>query len=150
LLSPRTAVLVIAALLAAGNLAETFRRTTIPLAIEGAVTDEKMFFEKQRGVDDIHLVTIGDRTLHVTKPVAELMEIGDRVQKQAWSRSISVNGERSRLSPSQDFLGMLIVMPVVLAVVILLNASTGSGARDQRRRGRAPSVGRAPPTYPPS
>lgn len=143
-------MVLIAVLLAAGNLAETFRRTTIPLALDGSVTDEEMFIEKHQGVDDIHLITIGDRRLHVTKPVAELIEVGDRVQKRAWSRSISVDGTSSRLSPSADLLGMLIVMPLVLAVVILLNATTVSGARDPRRRDHPRTGGRAPPRYPPS
>lgn len=137
-------VLLVAALaLAAGNLWVTLARSTIPLAIDGRISDIELRFEKTRGVDDVYLVSVGDRTIHVDAAVGPKLEVGDHLRKTRWERHLHTDDRTIPLSPSRDFRRMLATMPLVLiAVTVLLLLPRFVGRRDPRlvreRSGRAP------------
>lgn len=119
--SPSWALLALLAVLAVGNLWVTLTRSTIPLAIEGQVTDVELRFEKRRGVDDVYLVTVADRVLHVDTAIGRRIRTGDRLSKDAWSRTLSTPRGPVRLTPSRDARRMAAVMPLIgLAGVFLL------------------------------
>ncbi|MEZ6010222.1 MAG: hypothetical protein R3F05_21005 [Planctomycetota bacterium] len=119
--SPRVHLLILAVLLAAGNVAWTFMRSGVPFSLEGTVERIEVRREKHPGLDDVHLVTIGGQTLHVDADVAGALREGDRVSKQAWSWSLSTPREQVRLGLSNDARGMLVAMPllVLLGLVAL-------------------------------
>lgn len=109
-------MLLIGVMLVGGNLYETLRRSTIPLALDGEVTDIELLQEKHPGIDDVHLVHMEDRTLHVDASVAERVTVGDSLHKSAWSTSLVVGSNELRLEPSRDFRGMLVVMVIVVLI----------------------------------
>jgi len=113
-------VLVAVATLAFGNLSVTFLRSTIPLAIRGKVSALETRRESHPGVDDVHLVTIGDRRLHIDAEVASHLQIGDSVEKGAWSRTLQEPRGTVRLNPSADVWGMAITMPLIAALAMAL------------------------------
>jgi hypothetical protein len=113
-------VLVIVAGLALGNLSVTFLRSTIPLAVRGTVRALETRTESHPGVDDVHLVTIGGRRLHIDAAVASHLQIGDSVQKRAWSRTLHTSRGAVRLNPSAEVWGMAITMPLIAALALLL------------------------------
>jgi hypothetical protein len=115
---------VIGVALAIGNGYETLRRSTIPLAVDGRVESLEVRREKHPGVDDVHLLVVGGRTIHVDAAVARAVERGAELHKDAWSATLRVDAAPRRLSPSRDTTGMMVVMPVVLLVLgaLLLTA----------------------------
>jgi hypothetical protein len=118
--SPKAAVVILVAValaLAIGNSYETFRRSTIPLGIEGSVESLEVRREKHPGVDDVHLLVVQGKTIHVDAEVASVLNRGAELQKDAWSPSLRIDQVSHQLSPSRDSRGMLVVMPVVLLVL---------------------------------
>lgn len=120
MLSPRAAALglaVVALVLATGNVYETVRRSTIPLALDGRVEAEEVRREKHPGVDDVHLLTLDGRRVHVDEHVARLVSEGDGLQKEAWSSTLTVARTRHELKLSSDATGMFAMMPLLLLVI---------------------------------
>jgi hypothetical protein len=103
-----------------GNLAVPLLRSTIPLGLDGTVTKIQNRVEKHPGIDDVHLVTIGGQTLVMDRAVAGHLDVGDTVQKDAWSRTLRTQRETVKLSPSSDVWGMVITMPLVILLCGLL------------------------------
>lgn len=118
---------VLFAALAAWNLVE---RSTIPTELDGTVTAIELRHEKHPGVDDVWMVAVGDdRPRHVDTDVAALLVEGDRVEKDAWDNTLSVNGESHRLALSDDARAMLIFAPLVALVIAALTLATHVRAR---------------------
>lgn len=128
------ALLVFGLALVGGNLYETLRRSTIPLSLEGEVRDVELRREKHPGIDDVHLLEFSFGSVHVDAAVAERIGEGDILQKDAWSRELTVNGARTNVEFSRDFRGMLVVMPVVTIVLVWLLAKASSPRRMFRAR----------------
>lgn len=76
--------------------------------------------EKHPGVDDVHLIQTGKDSYHVDASVAERLNRGDRIEKDAWSKTLLVNSEEVELGVSQDLKRMLIVMPLLLVLLVVL------------------------------
>ena len=109
-----------ASLLAIGNTYETLRRSTIPLEIEGQVNALEVRREKHPGVDDVHLLSVDGRSVHVDAQVASIVSRGSKLRKDPWSSQLWIDQAAHRLSPSRDSKGMLIAMPVILLVLAVL------------------------------
>jgi hypothetical protein len=91
------------------------RRSAIPLAWHGTVTDVRLVAEKHRGIDDVWFVTVDDHPpVHVDVALARTLSPGDRVDKDAWDRTLRVNGVPRRLALSRDARHMLVVAPLVV------------------------------------
>ena len=130
--------------LCVGNLTFTFLRSTIPFELDGRVNDIVFITEKHPGLDDIFVITIGDRDIRVDPDIAREIDVGDHVRKDAWSTEMVISEEDSEralgVQPSRDFNRMVVVMPVIaLAVAVLLylprptfRASGGSGSASAR------------------
>jgi hypothetical protein len=116
---------------AAMNVGSTLGRSTIPYAIHGDIEGIEVRFEKHRGVDDVYLVTVGGRTLHVDRAVGVRLTRGEHVDKESWSTSLRTDDGTVRLRPSADVRRMAAVMPLVV-----LGASSLVLAGFDRRRVR--------------
>lgn len=142
-LGPALALLLAALLLAAGNLWITLARSTIPLRLDARVSDIELRFEKNRGVDDVYLVTVGDRTIHVDTAIGPQLEVGDHLRKDRWERHLHTGDRTIPLSPSRDFRRMLAAMPLV-AVAVAVLALLPRFVAPRRRRLVPEGAGRAP------
>ncbi len=96
-----------------GNLVVTFHRSGIPVKLEGTVTKIEMRREKHPGLDDVYLVRVGDRTMHLDTDLGRHIRKGDRVSKRRWQSTLQTPRGPVRLHPSKDFWRMLIWMPVL-------------------------------------
>ncbi len=115
----------------AGNLHFTSRRTLIPQALDARLEHRERRTEKHRGLDDVVLWHFdGGHVVQVTDVVDELVPRGARVTKDAWERTLRVDGEARPLTWSDDVVGMARVAgPSALALLGLAWAVV-------RRRGR--------------
>lgn len=127
-LAPALLLLLAALVLAAGNLWVTLARSTIPLTLDGRISDIELRFEKTRGVDDVYLVSIGDRTIHVDAAIGPQLEVGDHLRKDRWERHLHADDGMIPLSPSRDFRRMLAAMPLVAVAVAVLAIGPGRRA----------------------
>ena len=108
------------------NVVVTAHRSLIPVAVDGTVTAIEVRPEKHPGVDDVWLVTIGERRLHVDAEAAKTLTPGSRLAKAAWARTLSVDARPLRLELSRDARAMLVVMPLIVL-------AAGLGLRTNRR-----------------
>jgi len=109
---------LLALLLAAANVWFVAARSTIPLALDGKVHSKEVRHEKPPPKDDVCLLTIDGRQVHVDRDVFERMEVGIQVSKEAWSPLLKVNDQDLRLHWSADFRGMIWTMPLTLGVIL--------------------------------
>ncbi len=122
---------VLFAALAAWTLVE---RSTVPSKLEGTVTAIELRHEKHPGVDDVWMVQVDDGgPRHVDSDVAALLEVGDRVQKDAWDTSLVVDGEPNRVSLSKDARAMVAFAPVLAGLIAALTLLTHLQTRALRR-----------------
>ncbi|MDQ1711759.1 MAG: hypothetical protein QOE45_1209 [Frankiaceae bacterium] len=89
-------------------------RSAIPLRWHGTVTDIRLVTEKHRGIDDVWFVSVNGRSVHVDAALARTLDVGDRVDKGAWERTLRVDGEPRRLALSRDARRMLVLAPLVV------------------------------------
>lgn len=122
--------------LCATNLVVTLVRSTIPISIEGQLEDIEFLTEENPGIDDIYVLHIDDRQVHVDRAVAKQLASGVHVSKDAWSNDLTVgrfqNARTVEVGPSDDFIGMLFVMPVTamaLATLLFSRRSAGGTSR---------------------
>ena len=110
------------------NLAETLGRSAIPLSLQGEVQRLETRYEMEPGVDDVHLLWIGNRFLQIDPELAGKLRLGDRISKRPWERFLQTPRGRIPLTFSQDFRGMLAVMPWLLICgwVLIRNACSTS------------------------
>lgn len=115
------AILGIGLLLCAGNLWFTAARSTIPRSLDVKVADKSIGREKHRGIDDVYwLVTDAGEKIHVDAAVFRAVIPGERLQKEAWSRTLRHGRKTLLLEWSEDFRGMLWSMPAAAAVLTVL------------------------------
>ena len=118
--SPKFLLAVIVLSLCAGNLWFTLVRSTIPLNLDGRVESIDILTEKHPGLDDVYIARVGDKSIHIDEAVARNLREGDSIRKDAWSERIKNTTDPKRsieLSTSEDFRGMLAVMPTVVVIV---------------------------------
>ena len=118
--SPSAYLFALAALLALGNLWFTFHRSGIPVSLTGTVERVEVRQEKHPGLDDVHLVTISGREIHLDAEVASLVEPGDEIQKGQWSTSLTTSRATRGIRPSKDFWRMVLAMPLLVGLAALL------------------------------
>lgn len=111
--SPRGVIGILLVALCFGNLVETFRRSTIPLRLEGQVDAVEVRREKHPGLDDVHLLWIKGRGIHVDARVAEHLRQGDRISKSRWSSVLQTPRGPVTIRISKDFRGMVGTMWIV-------------------------------------
>ena len=135
--SPRTFVVAATLALCLGNLAFSFLRSTIPIALDGTVENVEFLTSKNRGIDDIYVLHVDGRHLHVDKEVAQQLDSNARVFKESWSSELTVGeGSSARtveLQPSPDFIGMLVAMPVTALVIAALLRSNRDADSARKR-----------------
>jgi hypothetical protein len=100
-----------------GNLIVTANRSLIPQTIDAEVAILDIKREKHPGIDDVHFMTLTTgETLHVDKSVAEKLQVGMPIRKQAWEHKLMTEKEQISLEYSKDFRGMMWVMPLSFLV----------------------------------
>ena len=117
---PRLLLALTILALAGGNIAATLSRSLIPYALDGDVEEIELRFEKRRGIDDVYLVTVDERQLHVDPAVGRRIDEGDYIRKDAWTTALGTSVGEIPLRPSPDFWRMLLVMPVVAISALVL------------------------------
>lgn len=95
-------------------------RSTIPLALNGTVTEIEVRPEKHPGVDDVWIVWIEGEPYHLDVAVASKLGVGDRVAKGRWERYLTVNGTDRRVSLSDDAGAMLFLSPAMVLLCAAL------------------------------
>jgi hypothetical protein len=114
LLSPRRTIGALLVALCLGNLVVTLSRSLIPLGVDGVVSSLEVRHEKHPGLDDVHLLWMGNRARQIDAEIATSLRSGDRIHKKAWARSLQTPRGALPLAPSRDFKGMLMVMPLLI------------------------------------
>lgn len=122
--SPRTALAALGLVLCITNLVVTLWRSTIPDSLDGTVENIEFLTEDNPGIDDIYVVSVGDDELHVDRAVATRLTENVHVSKDAWSTEIVIGrygtARTIQLEPSEDFVGMVLAMPVAALVLVIL------------------------------
>ena len=118
--SHRVPLAVLLVLLCGANLAVTFLRSGIPHELRGRVDGFERMVEKHPGLDDVYLVQIEGRTIHLDTELACLFIPGTVVEKPAWGTQMQLRGRPVKLKPSRDFRGMAVVMPLALLLGLAL------------------------------
>lgn len=120
LASPGFVIASLAVVLCIANLAVTLHRSLIPISLEGVITDVEIRFEKHRGVDDVYLISVNDRRLHVDASAGAALKVGDHVRKRPLSPVLETPRGKVPLRPSRDFTRMLVVMPLTMLLTLAL------------------------------
>lgn len=123
----------------AGNFSSVFARSGIPYGFEGRITSIERRLEKHPGVDDVWLVAIDGKAVHLDSLVAESLRAGDVVSKERLSARLRTPREQVRLQPSRDFWGMVFLTVFLGAAFLLLILPNGS--RDDRGGGSPSTIG---------
>lgn len=97
-----------------GNVAETFRRSTIPFQLTGTVDALEIRREKHPGLDDVYLLWMKGHAIQVDAEVAKALQRGDHIAKPAWSNKLNTPRGQIALRVSEDFKGMLLTMPLIV------------------------------------
>ena len=125
-------------LLACGNVWFAAARSTIPLGLDASVINKEIRREKHPGKDDVYLLRLSPgRAIQVDESLFNSIEVGDRLQKDAWSRGLKCSGRKIPLGLSADFRGMTFAMPALM--IVLLAAALGqrtacSGTEEKPKR----------------
>ena len=127
-------MVVVGIVLSLVSLVVTLWRSTIPVELDGRVEDIEFLSEDNPGIDDIYVLTIDGEDIHVDRAVATQLTPNVYVSKEAWSTELIVgrfDAERTiHLSPSEDFTGLALTMPIVALVLgILLYGRRARAAR---------------------
>lgn len=107
-------------LLGLSNLWTTLHRSGFPVRMEGTVSRIEIRHEKHPTWDDVYLVWLGRRAVHLDMPIAQALRVGDRVSKRRWEFHMETPRGRLPLSVSKDFKGMAVLMPLLLLLAWLL------------------------------
>jgi hypothetical protein len=124
-------MLCLALAFALANIAVTVSRSLIPRHVSGTADRIEVRREKHAGVDDVWLVHIGGRPVHVDAETASRVREGAALRKDAWDRRLRVGSEVVELGLSDDARGMLWVMPLTL-LATAASAATSLRARARR------------------
>lgn len=119
----RTAVVLLLAMafifseLGAWSLAE---RSTIPISLDGTITDIEVRSEKHPGVDDVWIVWINGTGHHLDAAIASEMSVGEDVSKERWQKHLVVDGAKRPVSLSGEARAMLYLSPVMMLLCAAL------------------------------
>lgn len=116
----RSVLMALAVLFALGNTAVAVHRSLIPIAVDGVVEEIEVREEKHPGIDDVWLLHVAGRLLHADAEVAAQLTQGQHISKDAWDHRIEIDGASVPLGLSSDAVGMLWLMPLLLAGVAVL------------------------------
>jgi hypothetical protein len=105
-------------------------RSTIPMSLHGEVVSVRSA-DEHPGIDNAWFVRIADTTHQVDGEVGRLLRAGDRVDKDAWDRSLLLNGRPVQLELSEDSRAALWFAPTLTAIAAAL--SFGLWRRSTRR-----------------
>lgn len=112
-------LLILATILAVGNLWISAARSTIPLSLDDRVEQVEIRYEKHPGKDDVYLVHLrSGRTLHMDQAVATALLPKGTIQKQPWERQAKVNDRIVNLDWSADACGMSRAMPAIMLILL--------------------------------
>ncbi len=117
---PRFLLLALCGGLALGNLWTTFCRSGIPVGLSGVVESVEVRREKHPGLDDVWLVRVGGREVHLDAEVASLVRLGDGLRKPAWSAELVTPRGTFGVSVSKDFRRMAVAMPLLIGLAVFL------------------------------
>lgn len=95
---------------------ESVDRSTIPRSLDGTVSTIDRRTEDNPGQDDAWFVRVGSRTVRMDQDLAQRLNEGDVVSKDAWSRDLQINGNQTRITLSPDAGGALWFAPVLVLV----------------------------------
>lgn len=112
------ALLALTLLCCAINVAATWHRSLIPVGLDGTVSAVELRRQERPGRDDVSLLTVDGRTLHVDSAVGTHLVAGEPVRKAPLSTTLSTPGGPLPLRPSADALRMLLAMPLVAGIVV--------------------------------
>ncbi len=121
--SRRAAHLVLPLLIAALGVLMIWQlaaRSTIPMSLHGEVVSVRSA-DEHPGTDNAWFVRVGEKTHQVDRQVGRLLRAGDRVEKDAWDRIVSVNGRPVELSLSEDAEAALWFAPALTAMAAALS-----------------------------
>lgn len=99
---------------------ESVDRSTIPRNIDGTVIAIDRRTEDNPGRDDAWFVRIGNRTVRMDRDVAQRLDEGDILQKDAWSGELQINGNRHRIELSPDARGAIWFAPALVLLGAVL------------------------------
>ncbi len=105
--------------LALGNLYTTLHRSGIPLGLDGVITRIEIRHEKHPGVDDVPLIWLGNRAVHLDPEAARELRPGEKIFKRPMESSLQTPRGPVRLHPSRDFKGMAVLMPLIVLLSVL-------------------------------
>jgi hypothetical protein len=117
---PAGVLLAAGLLLAALNVGATVHRSLIPVAVDGVITRVEVRREKHPGLDDVWLLHTAGRSLHTDAAIAEQLQVGQRISKRPWQRRLEVDSAPVALRLSDDAVGMLWLMPLLLGALAAL------------------------------
>lgn len=95
-------------------------RSTIPMSLHGEVISVRAA-DEHPGTDNAWFVRIGGKTRQVDREVGRLLRAGDRVEKDAWDRTLSLNGRPVGLRLSEDAEAALWFAPTLTALAAALS-----------------------------
>jgi hypothetical protein len=125
----------LAVALALANVWISAVRSTIPVKFDDRVVSREVRTEKHPGNDDVCLLYLDPAGLtQVDRRVYEAVQDGDSLQKASWSRTLNIGANSFELKWSIDCRGMVIAMPLTLAVILLTGTVVWSGNRTRPSR----------------
>jgi hypothetical protein len=110
---------VLIGVLCVGSLWTLFLRSGIPYELDGTVVDIQVGTEKLAGIDDVWIVHIDDRQLHLDYEFARSLGRRRVIEKPAWSPTVKVSGrEDIHLAPSKEFWQMLVAVAAIALTLL--------------------------------
>ena len=130
-----------AVLFALIGIGAAVNRSLIPRSVEATVDRVEVRREKRPGVDDVWLIHLDGRPVHVDRATAERLSQGQRLRKGAWDTQLTADDERIELALSADARAMLAVMTLTVGAAMVAagpfgpirrwTSSQGTSTRDQ-------------------
>ncbi len=96
---------------------ELFARSAIPVSFDGTVRSITVK-DEHPGTRNAWFVTVGSSSRQVDRAVGQRLTIGDRVQKDAWSRDVQVNGATFRVELSREAKAALWFVPALVLISV--------------------------------
>ncbi len=121
---PMIVLVSLGVIFSGANVWFTAARSTIPLSIQGVISQKQLLIEKHPGVDDVYVITLdGNRKLHVDAILYDALLEKQSIAKKAWENSILVDGNVVPLTWSSDARAMIWAMPCTLLICLAVAVS---------------------------
>jgi len=92
---------------------ETTNRSAIPQQLDGTITQIEVLAEKRPGVDDVYMVWLDQRRIHLDPELAKQLREGDPISKTRWAKQLQTPRGTVSLKLSRDFWGMVWTLPLI-------------------------------------